>query len=153
MSRNVQSMMAAAAEVEAFATAAAIAFLQFVVEINNEGGGGAPPAPIDKGELRGSPRVTLNSPSSEGPDEAPFGLVTHADVARSIQLQGFSLADVIFLTWVAEHAAVIDAGRKVGSDGVLRGSLQAPQGWVAQDADVAAGMMAGWVYDPTGVGQ
>lgn len=143
-------MMRAAAEVDAFATAGAIALLQLIVKLNNEGGGGAPAAPIDTAELRGSPRLTVGASSAEGPGSPPFGLVSPADVAQAIQLGGFTLGDVVFLTWVAGHAAVIDAGRHVGSDGQLKGSLQAPDGWVAQDVDVAFAMMTQWRFDPTG---
>ncbi len=147
---NVQAMQAMGTEVDDFSISGLMFVTQQVVELNNRGGGGAPPAPIDTGELRGSPRITFNAPSSEGPDLPPFSLVTHADVARSFQLQGFTLGDLIFVTWLAEHAAVIDAGRRVGSDGVMHGSLQAPDGWVEQDAEVAGSRLRQWKFRPEG---
>lgn len=130
---NLQAMQALTTEVDAFATAAFIFAAQSVIEINNEGGGGAPPAPIDTGELRGSPRITMNAPSFEGPDSAPFGLISSAEVASAFQLQGFSLGDLIFITWIAEHAPFVQ-------------SDQAPQGWVEPAAEATAARIPSWEF-------
>ena len=149
MPSNAATMAAMSAEVDAFGVAAVIATAQTVVEYNNQGGPGAPPAPIDTGELRGSVRLTIGTPSSESPDSPPFSLVTYADIARAFQLGGFSLGDPVILSWIAEHAAIIDGGRRMGSRGML-GSEQAPDGWVEQDAEAAAATMRSWKFNPGG---
>lgn len=147
--RNVREMARMAAGVEAFVQAGAIHFVQGVVQLNNEGGGGAPPAPVDKHELRGSPRVTINSPSRERPAAPPLALLTHADVARSIQLGGFDLGDVIWVAWIAEHANIIEPGRRPDRTGRMIGSLQAPDGWVWPAIETMLVRIRRWRYQPT----
>ena len=118
-----------ATAIERFAVAGSIAYVQGVVETTNEGGGGAPPAPIDSGELRGSPRLTVNSPSSEV-SAPPFALVKPSDIARAVQLGGFTLGDLLLLLFIAAHANIIEGGRRLGEDGRMLGSEQAPDGFL-----------------------
>lgn len=139
-----------ASGIGAFVEGGAIFFVQGVVKLNNEGGGGAPPAPVDKHELRGSPRVTINSPSRGRPGTPPLALLSHADVARSIQIGGFELGDVIWTMWIAEHAKIIEEGRRPDSTGRMIGSNQAPDGWVLPAFETMLSRIRRWQYTPTG---
>lgn len=146
---NEAEMARLVAGIESFVTAGIVAFAQEMVELNNEGGDGAPPAPIDRGELRGSPRITVNAPSEEdSPEDGPWPLLRHVDVARMVQVQGFSplRGDALYVTWIADHASIIEGGRRLGSHGRMLGSEQAPRGWIGLGIQVAAVRMEGWRY-------
>jgi hypothetical protein len=118
-----------------------------VVELNNEGGDGAPPAPIDKGELRGSPRVTTGAPSQEQSSETPpYPLTRPSDVARAVQLGGFDLGDTLYVTWIAAHAAIIEGGRRRDKRGRMIGSEQAPDGFLWPAVETQLSRMDRWRY-------
>lgn len=129
MPSNAQEMRRMVSQVESFVVAGAVNFMQGVIELNNEGGEGAPAAPKDTGELRSSPRVTVNEPSREE-SSGPGPLLTSAEVARSVQLGGFDIGDILYATWLARHANIIEGGRRLGRHGKMLGSEQAPKGWV-----------------------
>lgn len=146
--RNQVEMARMRAEIDRFVLAGALHFARGVLELNNAGGGGAPPAPIDTGELRGSPRVTVGHPSNEGPDSPPFRLTAVADLNRAAQLGGFAVGDTLYITWVAAHANIIEGGRRLGSHGRMLGSLQAPDGWVWPGVEVMLVRMDTWRHEP-----
>lgn len=147
MGPNELLMQRAAAQNEAVVVAGALAFARGVLELSNQGGEGAPPAPIDTGELRGSPRVTINSPSTETSKETgPFPLFLVADLNRAVQLGGFGLGDILWLTWIARHANIIEGGRRMGSHGRMIGSEQAPDGWVWPGVETQVSRMDRWSY-------
>lgn len=147
MGANYQLMLKASAGNEAFLTAGAIALVQDVVRITNEGGDGAPPAAIDTGELRGSPRVTINAPSAETSD-GPGPLTSPSDVSRAVQLGGFAIGDTIFARWIADHANIIEGGRRASATGGMIGSEQNPDGFLQPAIDVGVSRMDRWRYDP-----
>ena len=138
-------MRAAVAEIRQVPVAAAIAFGVGMVELTNTGGDGAPPAPIDTGELRSSPRATINSPSTET-SSRPYSLVQGSDVRRAAQLGGMTLGDNHYITWIAAHANIIEGGRRIGSHGRMLGSEQAPDGWVWPGVEVMSLRMDSWRY-------
>lgn len=135
------------ADLRHFVVAGAVHFVQEVVRRNNEGGEGAPAAPVDKHELRGSPVVTINQPSTDSPGTPPLPLLLPADVARAVQLGGFSLGDILWVKWLAEHALIIEGGRRRASNGRMIGSPQAPDGWVYPGIESTMSAMDRWKYD------
>lgn len=147
MGPNEREMQRAAAANEAFVVAGALHFMRGVLELSNAGGEGAPPAPIDTGELRGSPRVTVNSPSREqSPKSGPYPLFAVADLNRAVQLGGFGLGDILWASWIARHANIIEGGRRMGSHGRMIGSEQAPDGWVWPGVETQLSRMDRWSY-------
>lgn len=150
---NEALMRRAAAEVDQFVVGAAAYFIEQVVTLNNEGGDSAPPAPIDTQNLRGSLRVTVGSPSGEAGEARPYHggsypLTRPAEARRVLQLGGFNLGDVVWARWIAPYANIIDGGRRTDRNGRPIGSLQAPDGWVAQGIAVALLRLSRWRYRP-----
>lgn len=150
---NASTMQLAAAHVEQFVIAGAAHFMEQLVELNNEGGDGAPPAPIDTGNLRGSMRVTVASPSREKGVARPvrgedYPLTNRRDARQAIQLGGFKVGDTLWARWIAPYANIIDGGRRPSSRGWMIGSNQAPEGWVEQCAEVALARLQHWTWRP-----
>lgn len=144
---NQREMARAISDLEQFLLAATVEFAAGVVELSNRGGDGAPPAPIDRGELRGSVRVTARAPSSEeSPPRGPYPLTTEADVRRAVQLGGLGVRDVLWIRFIAAHANIIEGGRRVGSHGRMIGSEQAPDGWLWPGVEVQLVRMDRWSF-------
>lgn len=146
------TMLAAAARLEQFVVAGTAFLGSTIVQLNNVGGEGAPPAPKATGNLRGSVRVTVGSPSTEEGVARPthgssYPLTTEKDVRRAMQLAGFSVGDVLWERWIAPYAAIIEGGRTVDKNGRPIGSEQAPDGWINKDIDVALARLGNWRWD------
>jgi hypothetical protein len=137
-------MARATAAVHDFVIAGALAFARGVLELNNAGGDGAPPAPIDTRELRSSVRATVGSPSNESSGGGPYRVRRAGMINRAAQLGGFAVGDTFYLTWTAKHANIIEGGRRMGSHGRMLGSLQAPDGWVWPAVEVMLVRMDTW---------
>jgi hypothetical protein len=149
---NVDVMLQAALKVEEFVIAGTAFLGAQIVELNNVGGDGAPPAPKDTGNLRGSVRLTVGTPSAEEGVARParggsYPLTTEKDVRRAMQLGGFSIGDTLWERWIAPYASIIEAGRTVDKNGRPIGSEQAPEGWVNKGIDVALARLANWKWD------
>lgn len=99
--------------------------------------GSAPGAAKDTGELRGSLRIQLNGYSSEEPAPRTFYPIL-GDAETDAVTAGMKLGDWVGYRWIADHAAVIEDGRKVKSNGVLGGSIQNPEGFVGPAANEVA---------------
>lgn len=149
---NREIMLRAAESVEDFVVAGVIQLGVGIVNANNLGMDGAPAAPFDTGNLRGSVEVTVNTPNADegirNPRQhgGPFPLTTEADVRRGVQLGGFQLGDTLWERWTAPYAHIIDQGRTVDKNGRPIGSEQAPDGWVDLGIDAAVASMAHWRY-------
>jgi hypothetical protein len=146
---NRAIMEQAVAHVEQFVLAGAAYAAEQLVELNNSGGDGAPPAPKNTGNLRGSLRLTVNTPSAEVGVSRPsrggsYPLTTSRDARRAIQLGGFQIGDVLWFRWIAPYANIIDLGRGVDKNGRPIGSDQAPDGWVQPDVDVTVARLSRW---------
>lgn len=147
MGPNEREMLRLMSGVESFVIAGAIEFARGVVELNNEGGDSAPPAPIDTGELRGSVRITIGQTSAEQSSESPpYPLTRPSDVARAVQLGGFDLGDTLYETWIAAHATIIELGRQRDKNGRMIGSEQAPDGWLWPAVETQLSRMDSWRY-------
>lgn len=145
-------MLRVVGQVEAFVLAGAAQLAEDLVDVNNRGGDGAPAAPKDTGNLRGSLRLTVGTPSGEVGEARPkrataYPLTTGRDARRAIQLGGFAIGDVLWFRWIAPYANIIDAGRGVDQNGRPIGSEQAPDGWVEQGADVAIARLTRWRWE------
>lgn len=137
-----------AAAIGDFLVAATIQLAVFVAEENNAG---AVPAPIDTGELRASLRATVGGFSSEQPNtEGPFTNVSAAEIRQAAQLGALSPGDLFGLTWIADHAVIIEGGRRADKNGRMIGSNQAPDGWVDPlGIDAATAKMDTWKHRPS----
>lgn len=149
---NAEIMMRAAMRLEDFVVAGTAFLASQIVDVNNNGADGAPPAPKDTGNLRGSVRVTAGAPSSEEGVRRPkhsesYPLTTEADVRRAMQLAGFSVGDILWERWVAPYANIIEGGRTVDKNGRPIGSLKAPDGWVHLAIDVGLARLEHWKWD------
>jgi len=149
---NQEIMLRAASSVENFVLAGTIQLGVEIVNANNLGMDGAPPAPIDTGNLRGSLEISVGVPNADegisNPRQhgGPFPLTTEADVRRAVQLGGFQIGDTLWERWTAPYANIIEKGRTVDKNGRPIGSEQAPDGWVHLGIDVAVARMAHWRY-------
>ena len=136
-------------EMHEFCAAGAKAVVNSIIEINNAGAAGSPPAPVDKHELRGSPRITLGSPSSEKSIKGTsHRLRNRADVDAAFS--GFRLGTKIWIKWIAKHANIIEDGRRLSRTGRMIGSKQAPEGWVRQAIAVTKVRMRRWKFASRG---
>ena len=145
---NEMAMIKLAASIDSFVIQGALEFASGVLELSNEGGEGAPAAPIDTGELRGSPDVTFNVKSTEISDgNPPFPLTTVAELRRAAQLAGFDVGDVLWIRWTAKHAEINEGGRRLGSHGRMIGSEQAPDGWVEPGIQTMSSRMDRWRFE------
>lgn len=144
MTENSAEMERAISTVERFATEGVKAMIRRLVNTTTARQGVAPGAPVDTGELRGSVRVTVGAPSVEEPRQRTFYPIPD-DAAVDAALVGYTLGDIIWLTWIAEHAASIDAGRRVVG-GRTYGSLQAPDGFVDLGIQESIAQMERWVF-------
>lgn len=149
---NADLMMKAAMRMEDFVVAGTAFLAAQIVDANNNGTDGAPPAPKDTGNLRGSVRVTAGTPSTEEGERRPkhggdYPLTTETDIRRAMQLAGFSLGDTLWERWIAPYGNIIEAGRTVDKNGRAIGSEQAPDGWVHLGIDVALARLASWKWD------
>jgi hypothetical protein len=149
---NEAIMRDAANAVEQFVIAGASFLIEQIVELNNEGGDGAPPAPVDTRQLRGSLRITVGEPSSEQGERRPvrggaYPLTSARDARRSLQLAGLTVGDVIWGRWIAPYANIIEEGRRPDRNGRMIGSEQAPDGWVHLGIDVAVARLSHWTWD------
>ncbi len=138
MGVNLNEMLRMSGAIRQFGIAGAGEFARGVLELNNQGGDGAPPAPIDTGELRGSPRLTVNSPSNEtSPANGPYPLTSPADAARAVQLGGFDLGDTLWIRWIAGHASLLETHKR---------SRQAPGGWVLPAIETQTSRQRRWKF-------
>lgn len=150
---NTATMRRAAAQVEQFVIAGAAYVMEQLVELNNEGGDNAPPAPIDTQNLRGSLRITVGTPSREKGEARPvrggdYPLTTRREARMAIQNGGFAVGDTLWARWTAPYANIIDGGRRPDKNGRMIGSEQAPDGWVEQGAEAAMVRLQHWKWRP-----
>lgn len=155
---NVTLMTQAADQIDRFIVAAATKVAVDIVMLNNDGGSGAVPAPKDTGQLRGSPRVTINESSSEQGERRPsraksYPLTGASDVRKAVQLGGMEMGDTLWISWIAPYANIIDGGRRPDKNGRMIGSEQAPDGWVAKGIEVAIERLQEWEWNGGEIGE
>lgn len=151
MGSNAAIMAQAAASVRTFAEAGVRRFCHTLANASTMAQGRAPGAPVgtfgktsrQPGELRGSLRVTLDSPSTEEPTPRPYHPIP-GDAEVDAALASWSLGRPIWFRWIAGHAHIIEGGRRPSSRGFMIGSDQAPDGFVWLARDEALADLDGW---------
>lgn len=150
--RNRAEMERLASAIEDFVVEGARAAVRTLVQTASVRSGGAPGAPVATGELRGSPRVSLNSVSSDKPAKAAFyPIVGAAEVDQATA--ALKLGDIVYIKWIAEHANIIEGGRRQDKRGRMIGSIQASGGFVRPAMDESVSRMRRWPYTGGGSGR
>lgn len=108
--------------------------------------GQAPGAPVDTGELRGSIRFTLNTPSTEKPNPGRRHHPIPGAVEFDRSIEGFRLGMVIWGKLLARHALIIEGGRRKDKNGREIGSTRAPDGYLWLAIDETGSIMRRWKY-------
>lgn len=100
---------------------------------------------VDTNEQRASVRVTINTPSSEVPVERTFYPLP-GDAEIDAAHADFRLGDTIWHKWIAEHANILEGGRRPDRHGRMIGSEQTPDGAVHLARDRALSRMDRWRF-------
>lgn len=115
-------------EARRYATAGVREYMHHFVRASTGRHGQAPGAAVDTTELSSSLELTLGSPAPDTSSTAPFRRRLGAAEVDAL-MATFNLGNTVWGKWLAGHAAVIDEGRKRRKDGVVRGSIQNPEGF------------------------